>query len=38
MVDILHSLLTNTSARDAATVESKLVDQTSAGAPWFNEA
>jgi hypothetical protein len=38
MVDVLHSLLTNESAREVATVESKLVEETSAGAPWLNEA
>jgi len=38
MVDILHSLLTNESARDASKVELQLVEQSSAGAPWLNVA
>lgn len=38
MIDVLHSILTNADARDANAVESQLVDTTSAGTPWANEA
>lgn len=36
MVETLHEILTNESARDAKLIQAKLEDNTSAGTPWFN--
>ncbi len=38
MIDALYSLLTNIDARTQQAVEAQLIEQTSAGVPWFDEA
>ena len=38
MIDTLYTILTDETSRDAAVVEAQLVEQTSAGVPWFDEA
>jgi hypothetical protein len=38
MIDVLHTILTDASTRDASAVESQLIDATSAGGPWGDEA
>jgi hypothetical protein len=36
MVEILQDLLTNADSRKKETVQARLVEETSAGTPWFN--
>lgn len=38
MIDTLHAILTDESVRDADAVLAQLVEQSSAGTPWFDEA
>lgn len=37
MQKIIHDILTNEDARQPATVETAIVEQTSAGVPWWDE-
>lgn len=38
MKTTLEDVLTSADARDIATIEASLVQETSAGLPWFDEA
>lgn len=38
MIDTLHSILTDSSLRDAEAIQAQLVEQNTAGVPWFDEA
>jgi len=35
MIETLHSVLTDTTSRDSKAVQANLVEQDSAGAPWY---
>lgn len=36
MIEIVHTILTDTSAREADQVQARLSENTSAGIPWFD--
>lgn len=38
MIETLHAILTDANSRDDSAVKAQLVDATSAGTPWANEA
>lgn len=38
MIEVLHSILTDASARSEQAVASQLTDNSAAGFPWFDEA
>lgn len=38
MIDVVHTVLTDTSIRSVETIEANLAETTSAGEPWFDAA
>jgi len=35
MIETLHSVLTDVTARDSKALQAKLIEEDSAGAPWY---
>lgn len=38
MIDTLHTILTDSTLRDADAIQTQLIEQSTAGIPWYDEA